>query len=184
MGMGSCYIERRMKVAPLLASVAALAVVAFASRDADAYERQWHLGADAGYNLLTGNGLSSNGATFAVNFQYGLNDVFNVYADAGTFVHSGVLLPNASVGLVYVFDILSVVPWAGGTVGAGDIFATSSCSTGCSSAKFILGVPFGIDYQLSRSFALGVHGKYQLFVGGLDFSGISATAHAEFLWGY
>ena len=49
-------------------------------------------------------------------------------------------------------------------------------------------VPFGLDYQLSRSFALGVAGRYHLLFGSLGEASpaqyLTVFARAEYIWGF
>lgn len=180
-----------MKIAPTAAALASALFFALGSRPAHAYEHQWHAGADVGYTFLTNGDVGLHGLGGALQLQYGITDAFNLFGEVATSVHPAghVVLPSASVGLVYVVDILSVVPWVGATAGGADLLQTSGCSANgggaCSAGKLALGVPFGLDYQLSRSVALGVHGKYQIFlISGSPYNAIGAYAHVEFLWGY
>jgi hypothetical protein len=47
-------------------------------------------------------------------------------------------------------------------------------------------VPFGLDYSISRSFAVGVGGRYQLLIGGSNGleHGLTGLLRAEYVWGY
>ena len=63
------------------------------------------------------------------------------------------------------------------------------CSTpkhaACNSAWANLEIPFGIDYTLSRSFSLGVSGRYQLLLSHVSpVNAIGVFARVEYLWGY
>ena len=172
-------------------AVLAFAIAVLSSARADAYERQWHAGATFGYTYLAGPDAGYHGLGGALQLQYGITDAFNFIGEIGATAHPAgkLVVPTASAGIVYVIDILSVVPWVGATAGAGDIWLTGACggdsNVPCHHGKLALGVPFGLDYQLSRSFALGVQGKYQLFlIGDSPLHAIGGFAHAEFIWGY
>jgi len=55
-----------------------------------------------------------------------------------------------------------------------------------SGPRLALAIPFGLDYQLSRSFAIGANGEYKLFFLGQEgvSQRISAFVHAEYIWGF
>lgn len=179
-------------LAPAL-SLAALAVALLAPSAAFAFERQWHAGADAGYSVLMDpKGTALHGFGGGLHLTYGMSDTINLLLDASVTVHpattdaegnpvEGSLLTGGSVGLGYVFDILQWVPWIGAT--AGGYYDANPSNPG---ARLGLGVPFGLDYQLSRSFAIGVTGDYRLLF--LDPNGvsqrISAFVRVEYIWGF
>ncbi|MBK8251793.1 MAG: hypothetical protein IPK82_03890 [Polyangiaceae bacterium] len=162
------------------------------STNALAFERQWHLGAGASYSpYINPAGVTLHGFGGGVQLVYGISDTINALAMADLSVHpatthkgkpvDGILLAGGSLGLSYVFDILQWVPWVGATAGA--YYALDPVSPG---GRLALGIPFGLDYQVSRSFAVGAAGEYKLFF--LDPLGagqrFSVTLRAEYIWGY
>lgn len=172
--------------------------LAAAPGEARAFERQWHLGAQASYAMYvdyTATALHGVGGT--VYATYGLNDTFNLLVDAS--VHSlpekGYVLGGVSVGAAYVLDVLEWVPYAGLTVGAFDAFSTSPAgcppspsgqlAAECHLGRLGVSVPVGLDYQLSRSFALGAQARYHLLFFGPGVEQLLTVGlKAELLWGY
>lgn len=171
-----------------------LALGVSAPREAAAFERQWHAGLDAGYSaLITPAGAGLHGFSGGLHLTYGISDTINLLVLGDVSVHPegsqggkavpGVILGGGSVGAAYVFDVLSWVPYVGATAGA---YYQAGSTPETSGARLALQVPFGLDYQLSRSFALGVAGEYKLLF--LDVAGvsqrISAYLRAEYIWGF
>jgi hypothetical protein len=69
--------------------------------------------------------------------------------------------------------------------GAGVIVAGAGCAAGCSAAKLDLALPFGADYQVSRSFTVGAAGRFQvLLLDGAPTPMLGAFARAQYTWGY
>jgi len=174
----------------LPASLALLA--SLAPGEARAFERQWHVGAGAGYSaLINPQGATLHGFGGGLHLTYGLSDTINLMVLADTSIHpattherkpvDGVILAGGSVGFGYVFDVLQWVPYVGATAGA--YYAAGPDDGG---VRLAVQVPFGLDYQLSRSFAIGAAGEYKLLL--LDAAGvsqrISAFLRAEYIWGY
>lgn len=186
--------RRRLSLRPLaLATGSSLALLALAApREAGAFERQWHAGADAGYSvLLNPAGAALHGFGGGVHLTYGLSDTVNLLVLADATVHpatthkrlpvDGLVLAGGSIGFGYVFDVLQWVPYVGATAGA--YYAAGPTDSGI---RLAVQIPFGLDYQLSRSFAVGVAGEYKLLL--LDAAGvsqrISAFLRAEYIWGF
>lgn len=172
---------------PLALSIAAIAaLVGLAPSSAHAYERQWHFGGGLGY-AYAGDGLAS-GFGASAHLTYGLTDAFNLLAEVDATYHPSpdALFMNASVGAAYVIDVLQWVPYVGLMAGGYETVVTGSCDAGCASTRFGLSVPVGLDYQLSRSAAVGVGARYHLIVTGEPgvTSAVTAFARVEYLWGY
>ncbi len=174
------------------ASVAAPLLALCVSREAAAFERQWHVGANAGYAaLIRPTGATLHGFGGGVHLTYGLSDTVNLLALADVSMHPSstfesqpvpeTLLGGGSVGFAYVFDILQWVPYVGATAGA--YYESSPMGGG---ARLALQIPFGLDYQIGRSFAVGATGEYKLLF--LDAAGVSqrfaAYLRAEYIWGF
>jgi opacity protein-like surface antigen len=152
-------------------------------REAFAYERQQHLGLQLGGTLMsTPNGGTPFGGNFGLHYTYGLSDALNlvVEADISGFVVGTEPAKNppaqpgfvstGGVGLMYVFDVLRWVPYAGGIAGAG-IF-----DGGYLGAPLIapdLQLALGVDYEITRSWTIGVAYRQHFFVTQM-------TAYPEF----
>ncbi|MDI1434662.1 hypothetical protein [Polyangium sorediatum] len=191
---------RRSRAPLLLASFLSILAAAPA---AEAYERQWHVGGGLGYSLvlpgLPGESIpttatSLHGFGAALHGTYGLTDTFNLLVQVdGSFAPGAtpVVLAGGSVGIGYVVDILRVVPWFGVMAGGYAVSALDPCGaageTGCTSGRLGFSLPVGIDYQVSRSFTVGVSGRYGVLLlgpkGGVD-QMIGAYLRAEYVWGY
>lgn len=182
---------RRRCSPALFAALLAIAALALPSR-ASAYERQWHAGVGLGYGLLGDGGGSGFGG--GLHLTYGLNDAFNAMAEIDTTYHPGskTLLASGSLGVGYVLDILQWVPYAGVMAGVYEQIDTASSTCGdpgqpgCFATRLGFSVPVGLDYQLSRSVAVGVAGRYHfIFLGSNGVTNaLTAFARVEYIWGY
>jgi len=173
--------SRALRFLPALA----LAVLAWAApREASAYERQWHSGASFGYALTTDDAALS-GFAAGLHLAYGVDDAWNVLAE-GSFAHFGdVQVFQASAGAAYVLDVLEWVPYVG-VMGGGELvhLRTDGCGNECDAMRFGLTVPVGLDYIVSRDFAVGVAGRVHLLLGDGATGYVTVGARAEYLWGY
>ncbi len=186
----------------------ALASAAFAS-PAQAVEREQHLGFDAGPSVLVINNKSTAdvGATLGGHYTYGLSDAFNLMAEgAFSLVALGQKaddpnkshtypgwLANADVGVAYVFDVLSWVPYAGLLVGAYDLSGGT-----ISGMKVYPGaaVALGLDYRWSPTLSFGVAAREHFLSAGLFERALNQTdnstypsftqvlARVEYIWGW
>lgn len=175
----------------LLAAAAAVLVTLAAPSQADAYERQWHAGAGFGFALLA-DPNTYPGLGGQAHLAYGLTDAFNALIQLDISSHPGgdTFVVGGSGGVTYVLDILEWVPYFGLSAGGYDLALTGQCGgpglPACHTARFGAGVPFGLDYLVSRSFALGIAGKYTMLLPGTEIVGsyFTASARAELIWGY
>jgi hypothetical protein len=182
-------------------AVAALFAALFAillPRAAAAYEHQWHVGVGFGYSLLAGEdppdqpdaGPTYHGLGGNLHVTYGLTDAFNAMAQVDFTGYSGgeLVVGSASIGAGYVIDILEWVPYVGLMVGgyqlAASFDACDAPGASCGATRLGLSVPIGLDYQISRSFAVGVQGRYHLLLGNEVAHILTAFARAEYIWGY
>lgn len=195
-------MRRRVAVA------AAVASLAFAST-ARAIEHEQQLGADAGGSVLVINNKSAAdvGATLGGHYSYGLSDAFNFMAE-GAFslvaLGQGAEDPkgshtypswvaNANVGVSYVFDILSWVPYAGLLVGAYDLSGGS-----INGMKVLPGaaIALGLDYRWSPTLSFGVAIREHFVSAGFFQNALSQTntstypsftqvlGRIEYTWGW
>jgi hypothetical protein len=181
---------------------ASLALVAFAPREAAAFERQWHAGADLGLSFFGDNpGLGGGG-----HLTYGLTDAFNALLEVdatrhgvgflgGGDEHATVL--SGAAGVAYTLDITQWVPYFGLLVGGYRLInvavpalpVTDPPKPDNHVSVTALGgqVVLGLDYQLERSWALGVQLRYhEIFaadpVGSRSYT--TTFLRAEYVWGF
>lgn len=173
------------RLTPSLLCAAALLVAPSAA----AYERQWHAGASLGYSALFSNGAQHGFAT-SFDVGYGLRDWLDVAGSLGVSYHPAAraLVTTADVGARFSFDVLRVVPHVGVLVGVADEARLGSgCAggTSCNAARFDLMIPFGIDYQITRSFVIGGGGRFHLLLAQeTPTPSIGALVWAQYAWGY
>ena len=189
--MAGAQDKMPMRTPTTLLSAAAAIVALLSAAPAEAFERQWHAGAAFGYALLTDPGTYP-GFGGRLHLAYGLTDSFNALVEVDLASHPGgkTLVFGGSAGATYVVDILQWVPYVGLTVGGYDLVANRRCGGPgeplCHDGRFAVAVPFGLDYAVTRDFAVGVAGKYALLIPAAEFPGsyFTAYARAEFIWGY
>jgi hypothetical protein len=180
-------------LARLPAPLAALAIGAalVAPRPAHAYEKQFHVGASFGYAALFG-ATTSHGFGGGLHFAYGINDYINLIAEVDATAHPYAewTVVSGAVGAAYVFDVLQFVPWVGLEVGPGGLVSLDpkcglAIAEPCHTFRFVGAIPFGLDYQVSRSFSVGVAGRFQLLLlGPSPWETLGVFARAEYVWGY
>jgi hypothetical protein len=163
----------------------------FASRTAGAFERQQHAGLDLGPSLMTTSGTSKIGLDLGLHYTYGATDALNLVAEAGwaTFASSGATGPQPSnvlhggAGVVYVFDVLRWVPYAGALVGA-SYLGGGATPKSIAAADGQLAV--GLDYAFSREWTVGAAYRQHILLGktsDYSFWGVAAV-RVEYVWGW
>lgn len=197
----------RRLAAPSLGALALFAL--FAPRRAEAYEKQWHVGASLGYTALMGQNPTRHGLGGGLHLTYGLSDAFNLMVEADLSGHfaradvpavkadetarpaqDGALFTRAGAGVGYVFDVLQWVPYIGLVAGAADVInlgplCGATDQAPCHDLRLNLAVPFGLDYSINRSISIGVGGRYQLLISGQPLMhALGAFARVEYVWGY
>ena len=178
--------RRRDRAATALAAALSAATLLVATAG-EAYERQWHVGGGVSYALASGDpplhGVGPN-----AHLTYGLTDAFNLALELQGTVHPSreIGIANAAAGVAYVFDVLQWVPYVGLMAGGYYVgtFA-SDCVAGCTDLRVGGSVPFGLDYQVSRSFAVGFAGREHLILGADGLTNLLTLGlRAEYIWGY
>jgi hypothetical protein len=165
--------------APLALAVGT--ALALASPGAPAFERQHHVGVDAGLAMLAVAQRPNVqiGAGFLGHYAYSITDWLTVGVEGGYAQTSLEELANqvdenkkpipnnrptgvgsAGVGAFYVFDVLRWVPYLG--IVGGPYFLTGG-NLAAPRVEGGLAIALGLDYQLSRRFAVGL-GARQHFV--------------------
>ncbi len=171
---------------------ACAAATSLVAARADAYEHQYHFGASFGYDALF-SVSTPHGFGGGIHFAYGVNDYINLIAEADATAHPGgqYTIVSGGFGAAYVLDVLRWVPWFGLEVGpAGLISLDPKCgpvatTEACTAFRVNVAVPFGLDFQVTRSFAVGVAGRFQLlFLNQAPWETLGVFARAEYVWGY
>lgn len=174
-----------------MGGLAGLAVLGCAGEArAQAHERRFHLGGSVGYGSLWG-GPTSAGVVARVNAAYELSDMFNLMgaADVGTYPYGQWVLASGTVGAGYVVDSFQWVPYVGAMAGPAALLSTDSfcglsISAPCRAFRLVLEIPFGLDYQLTRRFTVGVGGRFQMILlGESPWMTLAVQAKAEYVWG-
>ncbi len=186
-----------MKRSFLAALVVALA--ALVPTTAGAVERQHHIGLGPSLSTLVidDKSTASIGAGFALHYAYGLNDQFNLMAEVGSsIVAKGEKRENpdtprtrpatvdqATVGVGYVIDILEFVPYVG-LLGGAYRMDGGTLESNIFLPGFALAL--GLDYQLSRHWALGVAARQHMFLTHTSTypSYTTVLLRAEYMWGF
>ena len=182
-----------------VAAVLATAAVFGAASRAEAREDEHQLSLDLGLSVLKIDNKATNdvGGGVGVGYQYGLNDQFNLLADAGyslvalgqddgdtTILHTR---PGAvttfGVGAAYVLDILTWVPY-GGLLAEGYYMRGGTIDGGklLGGAEIVLGV----DYKLSRHLSVGVAYKQHMLLTDISTYPLyfNLLARVEYAWGW
>ncbi|WP_394843461.1 hypothetical protein LZC95_41240 [Pendulispora brunnea] len=183
---------------PRIAMVAAAVVALAGAREAHAFERQHHLGFGGGFSLLKAENTSlAPGGGGALHYSYGLKDNLNLLVEGGTSVLSipategfagasgsrTLLLSHAAAGIGYSFDVVQWVPYVG-LLGGGYLVhgPASDGVVGAAGAQAAL----GIDYQVSRSFSVGLALRQHFLLSKISTypSYTTAFLRAEYVWGW
>ncbi len=166
---------------------------------AAAIEGQHHLGLAPTLSILKVDSKStaSVGGGGALHYTYGLSDQWNFTAEASSAVVAmnqrkdnadsppdrPATVSQVSVGTSYVVDILQWVPYIGLQ---GGVYPLTGGTL--PDPLFIAGaaVSVGIDYQLSRSFAVGIGGRQHFLLSKIDTypSYTTVGLRFELMWGY
>jgi hypothetical protein len=173
------------------------ALVATTAHPAGAVERENHVGADLGATMLQVNNKSSLdvGPALGAHWTYGLNDAFNLMVEATwslvaietldsklTPRNRPTWVGTADVGVAYVFDVLTWVPYAG------VLFGGYALDGGTIRGTVFLGglsLAAGLDYRLSRSFAVGVALRDHIVTDPNTYPWLAQVlARAEYTWGW
>jgi len=174
----------------LAAALAVLACLVLGTSRAHAFERQWHLGGGLGIATLKGSASGVNPA-LGVYAAYGLSDMFDLKLELMDSSHDlgghRTQILSASAGVVYKIDIIQWVPYV-------DLMAGYYGFSGGPSplghyAEPGASIGLGLDYSLSRSFAMGAQFRYHAFLRNppqslADAPYFSALLRAEYRWGW
>ncbi len=140
---------------------------------------------------------ASTGAGGALHYTYGLSDQFNLSLEASSVVvalnqqqdgpdsprNRPASVDHAALGVGYVLDILRWVPYAAVYAGAYRIAGGTMPSVVVAPG---VTVGLGLDYQLTRHFAIGVAGRQHFMLTQLENypSYTTVLLRTELMWGY
>lgn len=162
-------------------------LLAIASR-AEAFERQWHAGLDAGFAALSWNDELRSGLGGGLHAAYGLTDSYNALLEVGVSSHSVVagqpmlVASHAALGMAYTLDVVSWVPYVGLLVGGYQLSGFE-----LRQAEYRLGfqAALGFDFRPSRSWAVGAQLRYHTFAQEpLQAHYMTTFLRFEWLWGW
>jgi hypothetical protein len=178
--------------------------LAIAAPAAHAFERQHHLGVDAGLAMLAVDQRPSLqvGAGFLAHYAYSITDWLTVGAEGGYAQTSLQELPNqvdanmqpipnnrptcitnVSAGAYYVFDVLRWVPYLG-VVGGPYILTGGNLPA--ARVEGGLALALGLDYQLSRRAAVGLGFRQHFILSNMSTYPSYSQLYLRFelLWGW
>jgi hypothetical protein len=162
-------------------------------RDACAFERQWHVGIDAGYAVIFDGGVSGYGG--GAHAAYGLTDSFNAMLELDVTRHPGAsftigtgndakelsleTIASGAAGIAYTLDVARAVPYIGVLAGGYRLGELSSLSPGGQLA-------LGLDYQLERNWAVGAQVRlHTILTANAGMVAYATTfLRLEYLWGF
>lgn len=168
-----------------------LAVLLLTSGSAQAFEREWHLGAGVGISDLTASGIGW-GPELGVHGAYGISDSVDVRLE-GRFSRHPLRLESQGIdeqrnffrveaALAYKLDILRWVPWAALGVGYLHALEKPLPQQDLARANPLLSGTLGLDYAVSRNFGLGIVARGAVLLEGtVDYGG---QLRAEYRWGF
>jgi hypothetical protein len=188
----------RPALAIAFASLAA-AAVCVSPREARAIERQHHFGLDPSLSILKVDDKSSVSTGFGIgaHYTYGLSDQFNLMAELNVSRVAAnqqqdhpdsphtrpANIAHGLVGLGYVIDVLQWVPYFGVLAGG---YHLSGGTLDSALVVFGGAAEVGLDYQLSRQWAVGVSGQQHFLLTKMSTypSYTNVILRFEYMWGY
>ncbi|MDB5218650.1 MAG: hypothetical protein JWO86_6577 [Myxococcaceae bacterium] len=189
-----------MRLASTALTLAAFGTaLAAAPTAAHALERQHHIGLDPSLSILKVDDKStvSVGAVLGLHYTYGIDDQFNFMAelnasivaanqkqDTPTTPHSRPAeVDHALVGVGYVIDVLRWVPYFGVLAGG---YRLSGGTLDNALLVFGGAAQLGLDYQLSRHWAIGAAGQQHFLLTKMSTypSYTTVMLRFEYMWGY
>jgi hypothetical protein len=187
------FVFRRLDLRHVGVSAAVFTALSFGARNAAAFERQWHVGLDAGYAVLFENGVSGFGG--GAHAAYGLSDSFNAMVEVGVTRHPGAgvtlgaendrralsveTIASGAAGVAYTIDVARAVPYVGVLAAGYRLGDLAPLAPGGQ-------IALGLDYGLSRSWAVGaqlrLHTIFTAEVGTVAYA--TTFLRLEYVWGF
>lgn len=175
-----------MRLRASLVGSGLMAAVACASAQAQAFEREWHVG--GGVGVADGRGLTLSPALSAYA-AYGMSDTFDARVEltargyhVGSSENPNAL--NAMAGVAYKLDILRWVPWVGVYAGYTAFLKAPREGLSYHQRDFALALGLGLDYAVSRNFGLGVTVRFDEALASQSDRTVDVLLRAEYRWGW
>lgn len=163
-----------------LAGIGCALLLCCLARTARAYEDQWTLAAGAGYApAATDRGLE-HGVLVDASASAGLSATWALRGRLSYGIHPRDPAQHAAIAaaeLLYVVDVLELVPYAG--AGAGGVLRVREGDTHLSPAVHLV---LGVDYLLSRSIALELDARAHLLLDVLPSDPVYAAVTVGVVW--
>ncbi len=174
-----------MRFAACVGALGLTLALSAVTADAQAFEREWHVGGGAG--ATTGHGLELSPA-LGVYAAYGVSDVFDVRLELTARGYELVNEQNphalsAMLGLAYKLDVLRWVPWAGVYAGYLGYLEPPVAST-FQQHDAALALGLGLDYGISRQLGVGASVHLGKALTRSDNSTMDALFRVEYRWGW
>ena len=168
----------RSSMSPLVLVLAiTVASVAAPLSTAHAYERQLGVFVGAGYTgIATSTPYPPHAVTASVGVGVGLGDVWELrgHLDYGFHV-SAMHRLGLGVDLVYLVDVLSVVPYLGVSVSGALSLLDPSLAMGDLRGDFLAGGLAGLDVLIGREWTIGAEVRINVGVTDFDRAGLLIT---------
>ncbi len=160
-----------------LPALLGLAIVLGTASSARAYERQVGLFVGAGYTgIATNTPYPPHAVAASVGVGVGLGDVWELRARLDYAYHPTAMNRiGGSVDLVYLVDVLTVVPYLGVSVGGSVSILDASLALGDVRGDFLAGGLGGLDVILGREWTVGAEVRVTVAVTDFDRAGLSIT---------
>lgn len=176
--------------ASICALAAGLAIASLSPGVARAYEDQLGLSVTAGYVGITADTpYPPHALAVGVGVGVGLDDTWELRAHLDYAYHvEGMHRAIASVDLVYLVDVLSVVPYLGLSAGGAlsvledPLLASPLVGDDRVRGDLRLGIVLGLDVLLSREAAIGLELRPGAYVTDFDRSPIELGASIRLTW--
>ena len=124
-------------------------------------------------------GADLHGVGLGVGWEWGIDDFWALVADASWSHHFGEVADlDVALGLAgirYSIDAFEWVPHLDLLIGGALLAPTGAAAEG----DFAIAAAFGLDWRPTRSWAIGVEGRYHAFVTRLDTIPAYVTAAAR-----
>jgi hypothetical protein len=145
------------------------------SGTAEAFEREWHFGAQVGYALSSFAAGPASGFGAGGLASYGLTDAVNLRVNADVSIvdipapGTSALIYTTTAGAEYILDTIDWVVYAGALTGPVNV----SVQQGDDLWNLGLVVPFGLHYRFGDHWAVGGEGQWRLFLFGPEGSPVN-----------
>jgi len=169
------------------------AAACLAPRQAQAFEREWHLGGGVGVTAYPH--YYSSGPSFGLNAGYCVSDVFDLKLDLLGSLHNYQASANsaeehgaaysAAFGPSYKLDILQWIPYGAVLVGYKHLAGPIPAGAPFRRDDGLLAVVLGLDYAATRNFGLGLSLRYDFLLSTMDEGqAFTSMLRAEYHWGF